>query len=329
MEQQNTDLAKILTYYGIEFDFNKTTSKIRCMFHNDINASMIVDLYENRWYCFGCNLYGDAFKFFKLIEQQQGITYLSELQWLQSYTKVLRSNKVKAIKRICCQRPARSSLQENLDIAYDYYCGLSKIDWRASEEPERAYMLERGFTEQALNYTKAKLTYNKDYPIIFPMLDNKEFKGYVCRTTDKEIEKKRKYLYNKGFSRATTLVGNYGIKQSKPSTTIILVEGYMDRLKMLQHNHSLSNQVVAILGWKVTQEQIDKIKQVGIKVIVSALDNDECGKKGTIYLKQVFSEQKGFKVIRWKYFKGIKDPGDMTKEQFNKMYNKTLGGLIM
>ena len=44
------------------------------------------------------------------------------------------------------------------------------------------------------------------------MIDNGKFKGWVCRTTDKDIEKKRKYLYNKGFRRAETLVGSYGLK---------------------------------------------------------------------------------------------------------------------
>ena len=68
-------------------------------------------------------------------------------------------------------------------------------------------------------------------------------------------------------------------------------------------------------------EQEKKLKQKGIKKIISALDNDECGRKGTKYLRKIFGEQN---VIRWSYLKGIKDPGDMTYYSFNKMFNKTM-----
>ena len=51
----------------------------------------------------------------------------------------------------------------------------------------------------------------------------------------------------------------------------------------------------------------------------AALDNDECGNKGTKYLRTIFK-----KVTRFRYLKGIKDPGEMNQESFNKMYKKTM-----
>ena len=76
--------------------------------------------------------------------------------------------------------------------------------------------------------------------------------------------------------------------------------------------------MVAILGWKMSQQQIQKLKDRGVKNVISALDNDECGRKGTAFLRTVFN------VTRWSYIKGIKDPGDMTQETFDKMYKKTM-----
>ena len=105
-------------------------------------------------------------------------------------------------------------------------------------------------------------------------LDNKKFKGWVCRTTDKQVEAKRKYLYNKGFSRANTLCGDYGNKEY-----VIVVEGFMDRLRFIEVGIEPDN-VVAILGWKMSDEQQKKLKDKGIKYIISALDNDTAGKKG-------------------------------------------------
>lgn len=78
-------------------------------------------------------------------------------------------------------------------------------------------------------------------------------------------------MYNEGFSRATTLCGTY-----TKGKVVVICEGYMDMLKFKQFG--LKN-VVAILGWKITAEQIAKLKKAGITHVISALDNDECGKK--------------------------------------------------
>ena len=142
------------------------------------------------------------------------------------------------------------------------------------------------------------------------MLDNGKFRGWVCRTMRKDIEAKRKYLYNEGFSRVSTLVGDYGSEKY-----VFVVEGYMDRAKFLQFG--VTN-VVAILGWKMSEEQERKLKEKGITDVISALDNDECGRKGTKYLKSIFN------VTRFTYLKGIKDPGDMTEDKFKKMYSRTM-----
>lgn len=309
--KKGTELAKVLWYYNFIPNIDNVNQKIICPFHKDVNPSLIVNFEEGNWFCFGCNKSGDASKFVNLMEKQHN--NLNDLQCLKQFQKILKSNKCSNIKIKASQKALRSSRMDFYNEAYDYYYGLRKVNWKAPEEPEeihtKQYMKDRGFKTKALIKSNAKVTYNKSYPIIFPMLDNGEFKGWVCRTTNKEIEQKRKYLYNKGFSRATTLVGDYGSKNF-----VIVVEGYMDRLKFLQYGE---NNVVAILGWKITNEQIDKLKKQGIKTIISALDNDECGKKGTKYL------QKYFNVIRWKYLKNVKDPGEMSQEVFNKCLKKT------
>ena len=54
------------------------------------------------------------------------------------------------------------------------------------------YMHKRGFTDKALLKDIAIITYQRDYSLIFPMLDNGIFKGWVFRTMIKEIESRRK-----------------------------------------------------------------------------------------------------------------------------------------
>lgn len=309
-ECNGEDLAKVLFHYGYIPDVSQNEYKIVCPFHEDVNPSLIVNLTEGNWFCFGCNLSGNAYNFVSYLNPK-----LNDLKSLLKYLKILKSDKVNKIDFSHRKMKPKKQNGELYKIAWDYYYGLSKVNWKDNDQSEvtrvKEYMLNRGFTEEVLNKCKAKITYNDAYPIIFPMLDNGKFKGWVCRTSDKEIEKKRKYLYNEGFSRATTLVGDYENQEY-----VFVVEGYMDRLKFVQYG--VTN-VVAILGWKMSGEQEAKLKRSGVKYIISALDNDECGKKGTEYLKSIFNE-----VYRFKYLKGIKDAGEMTKSQFAKMYNKTL-----
>ena len=274
---------------------------------------MKIDLNEGTFYCFGCTRTGRAFEFVKYANPK-----LNDLQSLKEYYRILKSKEVKNISVKAAKRKDRKDDKQSLDEAHDFYYGLRTVDWQYDMEDEveecYQYMKQRGFNADVLNKCKAKVTYKSNYPIIFPMLDNGKFKGWVCRTNNPEIAKKRKYLYNKGFSRASTLVGNYS-----NTKTVVLVEGYMDYLKMRMFG---IHKVAAVLGWKVTAEQIKKLKDQGVVHIISALDNDECGRKGTEYLK------KFFKVSRWQYDKDCKDAGDMDKKSFERMKRKTKKKLI-
>lgn len=306
---EGEELAKVLYYYGLIYDTSQSEYKIVCPFHEDVNPSMICNLEDGSYYCFGCGESGDAFSFVRKMNEGK----LNDLQSCKEYFKILKSKSTNSIdfsKRI---KKAKKADRQLYDEAYDYYHGLSKVDWfnDTSEEviETRKYMKQRGFTRKTLNNFGAKVTFNNSYPIIFPMIDNGKFKGWVCRTDKPTIEKKRKYLYNSGFSRATTLVGEY-----RNYETVFIVEGYMDRLKFVQFG---INNVVAILGWKMSNEQIKKLKEQGIEHVISALDNDECGKKGTEFLKRHFI------VTRFVYKKTVKDVGEMNKATFDECLKRT------
>lgn len=304
---KNNELYKILWYYDL---LPESGNKIICPFHKDENPSLLINLEEGNWYCFGCQKSGSALDFVKYMNPD-----LNDVSAYVEMLNILKSDEVKGCPKLNVLSCKKSKRNKNLyDEAYDYYHGLSKIDWNNPEFSEALdvylYMKNRGFDSNILNLSGAKITYNPVYPIIFPMLDNGIFKGWVCRTNNKDVEKKRKYLYNEGFSRSETLVGDY-----KEKDFVFVVEGYMDRLKFVQYG--ITN-VVAILGWKMSKEQEQKLKSCGIKRVISALDNDESGRKGTRYLNTIF------KTTRFCYLKGIKDPGEMTRKDFKKMLNKTM-----
>lgn len=308
------ELEKVLYYYGYSYDGIANEFKIICPFHQDLNPSMKIDLVEGTFFCFGCGAAGDALTFVKMINKDK-----NDLEALLLYFKILKSEKCSRLNLGDRVKKEGKCSKQAYQEAHDYYYGLQQNDWAIDDGKEineaREYMLERGFFVATLNSCKARITYNRSYPIIFPMLDNGKFHGWVCRTTDKKVEAKRKYLYNEGFARKDTLVGTYGSKDY-----VIVVEGYMDRLKMLQNLKVLGikEDVVAILGWKMSDRQIQKLRDAGIEYVISALDNDECGRKGTSYIATKFP------MTRFCYVKGTKDPGEMEDRQFEKMYNKTI-----
>ena len=307
IDKAGENLAKVLHYYGL-IGSDEAEQKIICPFHEDVNPSMMVNLQDGKYYCFGCAENGNAQKFVRTMEQK--LNGLNDLESEIKFRKILKTSQNLHLnfKR---SKKYKNSEQTFLTMAEDYYYCLSKTNWfdKSDDVSEVAnYMLGRGFKRSTLNLIGAKLTYNKQYPIIFPVLDNGEFKGYVCRTTSKEVEKKRKYLYNEGFSRATTVVGTYH------SRTAVVVEGYMDMLKLIQFGEK---NAVALFGWKATENQIEKLKKAGVSQLIVATDNDEYGIKGYNYLR------KFFKTKRFYFPDNVKDIGEMTKEMYAKCKLRT------
>lgn len=315
---QLNDFEAVLKYYGLFYDAE--SYKTVCPFHNDVNASLKIDLDDKFFYCFGCNVHGSTLDLVALFNPQ-----MNKLEQMIELTRILKNYNTHYSGRRITALDSSFSETERKPISTEqskiYYYNLPDTDWlNISEEDEetKEYIVDRGFRPEFLNCCGAKINCNKYYPIIFPMYDNNAFRGYVCRTTDKEIETQRKYLYNKGFTRRNTLCGNY-----KNARTVVLVEGFIDMLKATQLG---VQNAVAILGWKITKEQINKFTKAGVRNIICSLDNDECGRKGFNYLKTL-----NFNVVRLKYPVGIKDFGDVDEELFNNKIKEQIlvnGGKI-
>lgn len=302
------ELAKVLIYYGIINDVISSDFNIICPFHEDINPSMRVSLDDGSYFCFGCGIKGNALDFVKNANPE-----LNELQCCVELERILNSKEIKQLN-VKYRKKRRVQNKQALNEAKDYYYGLRSTDWNDIENEEQQkildYMKQRGFNARALNVAQCKANYNIAYPFLFPLLDNGEFKGWVGRTTNKYVEKKRKYLYNDGFRKRNTLCGTY--EQNK---VVFICEGYFDYLSLKTKGHVKN--VVAILGWHISDEQVKKLKDKGITTVVSALDNDKCGIKGTEYLKKFFN------VVRFEFPEGVKDTGEMTEQQIKKALKQT------
>lgn len=301
-EQRIKEFEAVLKYYGFFEPLNQY--KIICPFHGDKNPSMLINLDEGKFFCFGCEAHGDAFEFVKLYHPE-----FNTFQIVQEIQRACRGSKGK--QKLAIQQVERKQL--NMSAVRDYYYNLPEINWLSNsvDQESKRYMKKRGFKMQTLNKVGARINLTDSYKIVFPIMDNGVFRGYVGRTTDVRIEQQRKYIYNTGFRRSKTLAGVYS------ASSVLVVEGYMDMLKACQNG---VRSVVAILGWKMSQQQQNKLKRKGIITIVCGLDNDEAGNKGYKYLRSL----KDFNVVRLHYPKGIKDFGDVNEDIFNSRIKSQL-----
>lgn len=286
--------------------------KIICPFHGDKNPSLQINKQTGFFYCYGCGLSGSAFELVKNYEPN--LSPIEIYKKLHSFVKEgkgdIGGRDVYTYTNLLYTHSfvdSKTKYKEGIKLAKDFYFNLPETNWyKLPEEaiPILRYMKHRGFTTSTLKKFGAKFTYNKNYPIVFPMYDNGIFRGYVMRTDDPTVEDQRKYMYNKEFRRRITLPGDY------KNSTVILVEGFLDMLKANQYGIKY---VAAVLGWKLTSEQFEKLKRCGVKTIICALDNDECGRKGYKYLKRICSVNH-ISVKRIRYPKTMKDMGDLNEE---------------
>lgn len=302
---------QVLEHYGLFLDSDMY--KVVCPFHGDLNPSLQINREKGFFYCYGCGVKGNELDLVRLHNPKMNKLQLGiELGKITKGKSTSKGDFIKGPVQIL--NPTRLSQKEAITQARVFYFTLPDPNWyrpstnpTISEETRQAkrYMQGRGFTTSLLDNMGAKPSLNSSYPIVFPILENDRFRGYVMRTFDPEIEAKRKYLYNKGFRRQLTLPGHYA--KGEP---VVVVEGYLDCLKAIQLG--VTN-VVALLGWKISKKQLRKLVRYKVPTIICALDNDEAGDKGYAYLKEV-CKPLGIKVKRLHYPEGIKDFGDLRKK---------------
>lgn len=180
-----------------------------------------------------------------------------------------------------------------------------KINYE-TESDKLQYLVDRGFSLTTLEYFEVGFSNNKQR-IVLPVRDeNFRAIGFIGRTIRNEDPK---YLYTKGFKRATVL---FNLQNAKIYDSVIVVEGSLDALKV--HQAGLPN-VVSTLGSNVTDSQIQLLKSHFEKIIIFS-DQDEAGKGMQTGIMNR-SPEKDLWVVQ--YPEGpYKDPGDLSEIQIRE-----------
>lgn len=331
------DIVQIVSAY-IPLKKNGSRYWGLCPFHHEKTPSFSVNAEQNLYYCFGCKAGGNVIQF---IQEMERLTFPEAVEHLarQLHMAVPQTQEDPDYEKRRSQR--ERLLSANRDAAKWYHEQL----WRPENSRLLEYLHGRGLDDgtirkfglgaapdqwsaltdhlEGMGYTQeelrlAGLTVVKEQSrfdmfrnrAIFPIIDAQgQVLGFGGRamgdvqpkylnTSDTPVFNKRKGVY------AANL-----LKKQRNLKRIILVEGYMDVVALIQHGVT---GVVATLGTALTNEQARLLKRYTPEIWVS-YDGDSAGQHAIVRALDIF-EQEAI-TARVLFFPDNLDPDEFIRQR--------------
>ena len=313
-----------------------------CPFHHEKTPSFTINSMKQFYYCFGCHKSGDVISFIMEMESldfNDAVKFFAErvhmpLPEIKIDDEKIKEQKRKKERSLALLRDTALFYVNNLrssdaDKHYEYMVkrgldkdGVTKFGVGASLDFNTLpkYLLSKGYTEEemissgAVGKSKSGSLYDElggrlIIPIINQfgqvvafggrLLEKADFAKYK-NTRETSVFSKSKTLYN--------LVNVKKLKNEKGLDGIIIVEGYMDTISLVQAGFE---NVVASMGTSLTKDQARILKRYTEKVYIS-YDGDFAGQKAAIRGLEILKEE-GLEVKVVSLPDGL-DPDDVIKK---------------
>lgn len=321
-----------------------------CPFHKEKTPSFIVSPDKQIFHCFGCGESGDSIGF---LTKYRNFTFVEAAEYLADRAGIvleeinsprINNNKETADKLYRINRDAAAYFYKNLrnyphvieylrsrniksNVIKLFGIGYAMGEW----DNLLNHLKNEGYKEEDI--LKAGLiirnekndTYYDRFRnrVIFPIFDvKKKIIGFGGRVLDDSLPKylnsPESLVFNKGYN----LYGIHIAKENAKDNSFILVEGYMDVIKMHVHGYSTA---VAALGTSFTENQVKLLKRYS-KNFYIAFDSDEAGQKAS--LKALNLLKKNNLKAKVLIMKDAKDPDEYLnkfgKSGFDKLIENSL-----
>ncbi|HNZ82105.1 MAG TPA: DNA primase [Sedimentibacter sp.] len=321
-----------------------------CPFHKEKTPSFIVSPDKQIFHCFGCGESGDSIGF---LTKYRNFTFVEAAEYLADRAGIvleeinsprINNNKETADKLYRINRDAAAYFYKNLrnyphvieylrsrniksNVIKLFGIGYAMGEW----DNLLNHLKNEGYKEEDI--LKAGLiirnekndTYYDRFRnrVIFPIFDvKKRIIGFGGRVLDDSLPKylnsPESLVFNKGYN----LYGIHIAKENAKDNSFILVEGYMDVIKMHVHGYSTA---VAALGTSFTENQVKLLKRYS-KNFYIAFDSDEAGQKAS--LKALNLLKKNNLKAKVLIMKDAKDPDEYLnkfgKSGFDKLIENSL-----
>lgn len=272
-----------------------------CPFHSDHSPSMSVSKEKQIYTCFSCGASGNVFNF---LMDYNNISFIESVKICADKAGI----NINIGKRV--EKNKYQDIYDIYELSLKYYQNNLNTD---SGKEAKEYLKNRKFTEEMIKHFKiglslnnknelTNLLINKNYNlktlektgligkndngyndlyinrIMFPLYDlNGKIIGYSGRiynteSTSKYINTKETELFKKG-----ELLYNYHVAKETREKTLIIVEGFMDVIRL--YSIGIKN-VVATMGTAITKNQALLMKRLSNEIILM-FDGDKAGEKAT------------------------------------------------
>lgn len=278
-----------------------------CPFHKEKTPSFIVSPDKQVFHCFGCGESGDSISF---LTKYKNYTFVEAAEYLAKRAGIALDEITTSVKGNDSKLLTDKLYKINREAAAYFYKNLKRfpevIAYLESRKIETNVikMFGIGYAsdgwDNLLNYLKSKGFYEEDIlktglvvkkenkdayydrfrkRVIFPIFDVKRrIIGFGGRVLDDSLPKYLNSPESLVFSKGYNLYGINIAKEEVRDKSFILVEGYMDVIKM--HVYGYKN-TVAALGTSLTENQIKLMKRYS-KNFYLALDSDNAGQKAAL-----------------------------------------------
>ena len=273
----------------------------RCPFHTDPTPSFVVYIHNQSWYCFGCDIGGDVFRFVERIEH---LSFTEALQRLGSNTLTARP--------ISCAIAVPNLSSPSIELSDEHFTLLT-----AATEVYHAAIFMQTRVLEYLAKRRIDLDMIRQHRIGYAT-GNDLAKYFRFRGWDPEIANDLGLIGPRGEyfrqrivipelreGRAIYLVGRatqkyqrakylglpgapkplYGLETIQHAKDVFVCEGPMDWLTLVKWGYP----AIALLGSHLKQDQISEIADAECIFIVT--DSDEPGRKCAHQLAETFGKR--------------------------------------
>lgn len=337
----NLNVLEVLKKYEIKIAKRQGDEiSLCCPFHKDDTPSMYINEKTKLFKCFGCDIKGNLITFISKIEKKSYFEVVQSLLGDNSISEDYQ-DKLKKIKSSIAVESEEEEVKTP-EIYKDFIDNLPKISGK-----ELVYMNSRNIIKEVLDemnikslsseiieYLKKKYKYEEliesglfvdytpktgvpryigiNHPIVFPFYYDNNVVAIQLRRIDNEDPR---YL-NVGDLKAP-----YNINIVLKSEVVFICEGIPDALSLM----TLGKPAIGIIGAQnFKPEWRDYF--IGKKIYI-LFDNDEAGKKGAKYIKEVLGEQIETTVINLP--EKIKDVNDFLKTKTGEYISNIRRGNIL
>lgn len=320
-----------------------------CPFHKEKTPSFIVSPDKQMFHCFGCGESGDSISF---LTKYKNYTFVEAAEYLARRAGIVleetsfskNGNKEQTDMLYKINREAAEYFYRNLrkfpqvaeylagrkinaDVIKKFGIGYASDEW----DNLLKYLTNKGFNEKDIlkaGLIIEKKTKNSYYDrfrnrVMFPIFDiKKRIIGFGGRVLDDSLPKYLNSPESPIFSKGYNLYGIHLAKEAVRDKSFILVEGYMDVIKMHVYGYDTA---VATLGTALTENQVKLMKKYS-KGFYLALDSDNAGQTAALKAINIFKKNnlEGKVVI----IPGAKDPDEFLnkfgKVNFDKLLENSL-----